>query len=86
MNIESHERPFTRTTFLITGGLLIWIANFVFVYVFAALACARASQTSACLASASCRVTTTLATILAGAATAWLFWFTRSSAYCSRRR
>lgn len=34
-------RRFTRTVLFITGGLLIWLANFVFVYVFAAVACAR---------------------------------------------
>lgn len=35
------ESRFTRTTFFIWGGLLIWAADFLFVYVFAALACAR---------------------------------------------
>jgi hypothetical protein len=32
---------FGRTTFLLAGGLLAWLANFVFIYVFAAVACAR---------------------------------------------
>jgi hypothetical protein len=32
---------FTPTAFLICGAVLIWIGNFLFVYVFAALACAR---------------------------------------------
>jgi hypothetical protein len=32
---------FTSTTFLIWGGLLTWAAYFLFVYVFAAVACAR---------------------------------------------
>ena len=31
---------FARTTLLGVGSLLIWLATFVFVYVFAALACA----------------------------------------------
>ncbi|HWK50400.1 MAG TPA: hypothetical protein VNR40_10965, partial [Steroidobacter sp.] len=35
------RRPFTRTAFLILGGLLVWMADFVIVYVFAAVACAR---------------------------------------------
>jgi len=33
--------PFTQTTFLMMGGLLVWMADFVVVYVFAAVACAR---------------------------------------------
>jgi hypothetical protein len=32
---------FTPTAFLIWSGLLIWMGNFLFVYTFAALACAR---------------------------------------------
>lgn len=35
------QHRFTATTFLVLGGLLVWMANFVFVYVFAAVACAR---------------------------------------------
>lgn len=35
------ERPFPRTAFFIVGALLIWAADFLFLYVFAALACAR---------------------------------------------
>lgn len=34
-------RSFTRTTFFMLAGLLIWAANLGFTYVFAALACAR---------------------------------------------
>jgi hypothetical protein len=33
-------RRFTPTAFLLCSGLLIWIGNFLFVYTFAALACA----------------------------------------------
>jgi hypothetical protein len=33
-------RRFTPAAFLIVSGLLIWIGNFLFVYVFGALACA----------------------------------------------
>lgn len=32
---------FAPTLFFITAGLLIWVADFLFIYVFAALACAR---------------------------------------------
>jgi hypothetical protein len=35
------QHRFASTTFLITGGLLVWMADFVFVYVFVAVACAR---------------------------------------------
>jgi len=38
---SARSRPFTATTFLIAGGLLSWLAVFMFVYIFAALACAR---------------------------------------------
>jgi hypothetical protein len=34
-------RRFTPTVFFLTGGLLIWLANFVLVYGLAAVACAR---------------------------------------------
>ena len=35
------ELRFPRTTLSVTAGLLIWAADFLFIYVFAALACAR---------------------------------------------
>lgn len=35
------EHGFTTTTLFIVGSLLLWMANFVVVYVFAAVACAR---------------------------------------------
>lgn len=38
---EHREYRFTPTTLFIVGALLVWLANFVIVYVFAALACAR---------------------------------------------
>jgi hypothetical protein len=38
---EHREHPFTSTTLFIAGSMLIWLANFVVVYVIAALACAR---------------------------------------------
>jgi ascorbate-specific PTS system EIIC-type component UlaA len=39
--MSERERRFTPTTLFITGALLIWMADFIAVYVFAALACAR---------------------------------------------
>lgn len=35
------QHRFTPTFMLLAGGLLVWIAAFTFLYVFAALACAR---------------------------------------------
>jgi len=35
------QHRFPRTTFLLTGGLLAWLAVFAFLYIFAAVACAR---------------------------------------------
>lgn len=35
------QHRFTATSFLILGGLLVWMAAFVFVYVFVAVACAK---------------------------------------------
>ena len=39
--MSEREHRFTPTSLFITGALLIWMADFVAVYVFAALACAR---------------------------------------------
>lgn len=42
MSIERGEgRRFTPTTMFICGGLLIWAADFLLMYVVAAIACAR---------------------------------------------
>jgi hypothetical protein len=35
------DRPFGSTVFCLWSGLLIWAADFLSIYVFAALACAR---------------------------------------------
>ena len=35
------QHRFTPTSMLLAGGLLVWMATFTFLYVFAALACAR---------------------------------------------
>lgn len=41
MSYEEREHRFTPTTLFIVGALLVWMTNFLVVYVFAALACAR---------------------------------------------
>jgi hypothetical protein len=41
MSRPQQPHRFTPTTLFVTGGLLIYLTNFVVVYVFAALACAR---------------------------------------------
>lgn len=56
------EKRFVRSALFATGGLLIWAADFLFVYAFAALACARGfghaapwvSSATAVLAAAGC--------------------------------
>jgi hypothetical protein len=35
------EHRFTPTSMLLVGGLLVWMAAFTFLYVFAAVACAK---------------------------------------------
>jgi len=60
---------FTPTTLLITGGLLIWMTNFLFAYVFAAVACARGFAQLRVANLPIIPVVTTIAALLAGAAT-----------------
>jgi hypothetical protein len=45
MNTDARHR-FGATAFTIVGGLLIWLADFLFIYVFAALACAQGFATA----------------------------------------
>src|SRR3990170_6969517 len=63
------QHRFAPTTFLITGGLLIWMTNFMFVYVFAAVACARGFAQLRLANLPIIPVVTTMAVLLAGAAT-----------------
>jgi hypothetical protein len=63
------QHPFTRTTFLILGGLLVWIADFVFVYVFVAVACARGFADVSWFGVPIVTMMTLLASVIAGAAT-----------------
>lgn len=69
------KHRFTPTTFFIWGGLLIWAADFLFVYVFAALACARQFTDVRVAGFAIVPLATTLASLLALAATAVLMGF-----------
>lgn len=41
MKISDDVHPFTLTTLFMCGGLLIWAADFLLVYVIAAIACAK---------------------------------------------
>lgn len=66
------ERRFASTTFLITGGLLVWMANFLFVYVFAAVACARGFADVLILGWPLVPVVDISASLAAAVATLWL--------------
>ncbi|MET0533945.1 MAG: hypothetical protein ABW171_06940 [Steroidobacter sp.] len=63
---------FAATTFLLAGGLLVWVADFAFVYIFAAVACARGFASVDILGLPLVPVVTTVASLSAGAVTAWL--------------
>ena len=64
---------FAPTAFVLTGGLLVWMADFSFVYTFAAVACARGFADASVLGLPLVPAVTTLASLAAGAVTAWLF-------------
>ena len=63
------QHRFAATTFLVLGGLLVWIANFVFVYVFAAVACARGFADARVLGLPIVTLATLLSSLIAGAIT-----------------
>lgn len=63
------QQRFATTAFLLLGGLLVWMANFVFVYVFAAIACARGFADASVLGLPIVTMMTLLASLLAGAVT-----------------
>jgi hypothetical protein len=60
---------FTTTAFSILGGLLVWIADFVFVYGFAAVACARGFSDVSWFGVPIVTLMTLLASLVAGAVT-----------------
>ena len=66
------QRPFTSTIFLLAGGLLVWLADFAFVYVFAAVACARGFADSSIVGLPLVPAVATLASLGAGLVTVWL--------------
>lgn len=66
------RHPFTATTLLILGGLLVWMADFVVVYVFAAVACARGFADVSWLGVPIVTATTIVASLIAGAITVLL--------------
>ncbi|MGH8176397.1 MAG: hypothetical protein ACREV5_09070, partial [Steroidobacter sp.] len=68
------QHRFTPTAFFIWGGLLIWAADFLFVYVFAALACARRFADERVAGFAIVPFATTAASIVALLATAGVMW------------
>ena len=64
--------PFTATTVFMCGGLLIWAADFFFVYVIAAIACAKGYASSTVLGVPFVAFVATVVTLLAAAATVLL--------------
>jgi hypothetical protein len=64
--------PFTATTVFMCGGLLIWAADFLAVYVIAAIACAKGYASSTVLGIPFVAFVATASTLLALAATVWL--------------
>lgn len=64
------RHPFARTAFLIAGGLLVWMADFVVVYGFAAVACARGFAEVSWFGVPIITLVTLLASLVAAAATA----------------
>lgn len=70
--MERHA--FTPTALLIWSGLLIWMADFLFVYVFAAVACARRFAHADVFGVGIVQFATIIATAAAGLATAAVTW------------
>jgi hypothetical protein len=68
----SGERGFTSTAMFIMGGLLVWIATFVFIYTFAAVACARGLARLTLAGVGIVPAVTTLASVVAALTTALL--------------
>jgi hypothetical protein len=66
------QHRFTATAFLVAGGLVVWIADFVVVYVFAALACARGFADASLLGLPIVTAATLILTLIAGVITVWI--------------
>lgn len=67
--MSEREHRFTPTTLFITGALLVWMADFMVVYVFAALACARGFADVRVLGAPIVPLVTTACTIAAAVVT-----------------
>lgn len=65
---------FTSTAIYLWSALLTWMGTFVFVYVFAALACARQFAGARVAGMPLVPFVTTLSGIAAGMTTAYLLW------------
>jgi hypothetical protein len=63
------QHRFTPTMFLVAGGLLAWMADFVLVYVFAAVACARGFADASVFGLPVVMLVTILASLTAGTIT-----------------
>ena len=72
MSAIPERHRFTATTVSIWSSLLIWMATFVVVYVFAALACARRFADVRLLGIGIVPFVTTLCLAVAALATGWL--------------
>jgi hypothetical protein len=70
--VEPHR--FASTTLFIWSSLLIWMADFLFVYVFAALACARRFAHAELFGIGIVPFVTSTSTVLAGLATTVVIW------------
>lgn len=68
------QHRFAPTAFFIWSGLLVWAADFLLVYVFAALACARGFAHLQIAGFSIVPFVTTLVSIVALLATAALMW------------
>ncbi len=62
------DAGFSRTALSVTAGLLIWAADFLFIYVFAALACARGFSHATLLGLGIVPLASIVATLIAGTA------------------
>ncbi len=69
MSARDHERGFGATTLFLMGSLLTWLADFVFVYVFAAVACARGFAAHQIMGTDIVRFAATIATLAAATIT-----------------
>lgn len=70
--MQSHR--FTPTTFLIWGGLLLYALNFLVVYIFAALACAKGFAHGKWLGMSPVPLVTTISGLVAAAAISAVMW------------